>query len=76
MNRKPPSDVYSLSCKPDQRVVIAMLSEQEAPMLFVTRRASRIKRVIIAMLNEQEAPKYLVIMAYKPDQEGNHSYAR
>ena len=28
------------------------------------------------MLNEQEAPKYFVIMAYKPDQEGSHSYAQ
>ena len=47
----------SMAYKPDQRVIIAMLSEQEAPMYFVTRCVSQIKRIVIAMLNEQEAPK-------------------
>ena len=52
-----PSRIFNKAYKLDQRVVKAMLNEQEAPMLFATRRASWIKRVVIAMLSEQEAPK-------------------
>ena len=45
-------------------------------VIFHSRRTSRISRIVIAMLNEQEAPKQFVIMAYKPDPKGSHSYAR
>ena len=51
LHEEAPKYVSIMAYKPDQRVIIAMLSEQEAPMLFVTRRASRIKRVVIAMLS-------------------------
>ena len=57
LEQKSPQVICNKAYKPDQRQIIAMLTEHEASMLFVTRHASRIKRVVTAMLNEQEAPK-------------------